>query len=476
MGSSFPRGMSVVMAALFILAAAAATLTAGPTDDQAPNVVIIVADDLGFGDLGCYGRNDIATPRLDQMAREGARMSDFYVAQAVCSASRVALLTGCYPNRLGILGALGPASKIGIHPEEQTLAELLRSRGYATAAYGKWHLGGQAPCLARSNGFDEFFGLPYSNDMWPKHPTNRSFPDLPLLDGERIAGLNPDQNNLTRWYTEHALDFIRSHKQTPFFLYLAHSMPHVPLHVSDAWRGRSMQGLYGDVIQEIDNSVGRILDEIKTLGMDERTLVIFTSDNGPWLSYGNHAGSAGALREGKGTSFEGGVRVPAIFRWPGRIPAARVSCEPAMTIDLVPTIARLANVPLDADRKIDGLDIWELLSGTPGATSPHEALYFYWDRELQAVRSGPWKLHFPHAFRTLAGEPGRDGVPGDYVERSIGLSLFNLMDDVGEQHNLADEHPDIVRRIMELADQARDDLGDSARQQIGRGVRQPWKF
>ncbi len=248
--------------------------------------------------------------------------------------------------------------------------------------------------------------------MWPNHPTNRSFPDLPLIDGEATVELNPDQAKLTMRYTERALRFIEKNKDRPFFLYMPHSMPHVPLHVSSHYAGRTFRGLFGDVIAEIDGSVGRVLAALKEHGLDDRTLVIFTSDNGPWLSYGDHAGSAGPLREGKGTSFEGGVREPFVARWPGHIPAGTVCREPAMTIDLLPTFARLAGADLPADRPIDGRDIWPLLSGRPGARSPHEALYFYWGRDLQAVRSGRWKLHLPHKYRSLKDRPGSGGKPG----------------------------------------------------------------
>src|SRR5262245_41934500 len=262
-------------------------LAAGPAlaADRPPNFVVVYADDLGYGDLGCYGARDIPTPNLDRLAREGVRFTDFYVAQAVCSASRTALLTGCYPNRVGILGALGPAAQHGIHANEKTIADVLKTRGYATAIFGKWHLGHHPGFLPTRHGFDEYFGLPYSNDMWPQHPTAR-FPDLPLIEGEKIVARNPDQSQLTTWYTERAVKFIDKHKDQPFFLYVPHAMPHVPLHVSDKFRGKSPQGLYGDVIMEIDWSVGQILTALSRHGLDGRTLVLFATDNGPWLSYG----------------------------------------------------------------------------------------------------------------------------------------------------------------------------------------------
>jgi arylsulfatase A-like enzyme len=455
----------------FIVASLASAHAAGAQPEpRPPNFVIILADDQGYGDVGCYGAKGFETPNLDRMAAEGVRFTDFYVAQAVCSASRAALLTGCYPNRIGILGALGPAAKHGISAKERTIADILKTRGYATAIYGKWHLGHHPPFLPTRHGFDEYFGLPYSNDMWPKHPTDK-FPDLPLMENEKVIAHNPDQTKLTTWYTEHAVDFIGRHRNRPFFLYVPHNMPHVPLHVSDKFKGKSVQGLYGDVIMEIDWSVGQILAALKRHGLDEQTLVIYTSDNGPWLSYGDHAGSAGPLREGKATTWEGGQREPCILRWPGKIPPGTVCREPAMTIDLLPTLAKLAGAPLP-ENKIDGLDIWPLIVAEPGAKNPHEALYFYWDRELQAVRSGKWKLHFPHVYRTLGGQPGGSGgKPAPYSQSHTGLALYDLENDVGETRNVADQHPEVVERLKRLADKARVELGDSATKQAGKGVR-----
>lgn len=441
-------------------------------DAKKPNVVIIYCDDLGYADVGCFGAKGIQTPNLDRMAKEGMRFTDFYVAQAVCSASRTALLTGCYPNRLGILGALGPASKHGIHDDERTIAQVLKPQGYATAIYGKWHLGYQSRFLPTRHGFDDYFGLPYSNDMWPKHPTSK-FPALPLIEGEKTVAENPDQSQLTTWYTERAVKFIDKNKDRPFFLYVPHNMPHVPLHVSDKFKGKSERGLYGDVIMETDWSVGEILGALKKHGLDERTLVIFTSDNGPWLSYGEHSGQAGNLREGKGTSWDGGVRVPCIMRWPSKVPAGAVCREPAMTIDILPTLAQLAGAELPK-HKIDGKSIEPLITGKPDAKSPQEAYYFYWDRHLQAVRSGKWKLHFPHKYRTLAGNPGgKDGKPVAYKEAETGLALFDLESDLGETMNLADKNPEVVERLKSLADKMREDLGDSATKREGKGVRQP---
>jgi arylsulfatase A-like enzyme len=437
-----------------------------------PNIVLIYADDLGYSDVGCFGAQGYTTPNIDRIAKEGVRFTDFYVAQAVCSASRTALLTGCYPNRLGILGALGPGSKIGISDDERTIAQVLKPRGYATAVFGKWHLGHHPQFLPTRHGFDEYFGLPYSNDMWPKHPTSRSFPDLPLIDGEKVVATNPDQRNLTTWYTERAVRFIAANKERPFFLYVPHSMPHVPLHVSDKFAGKTQRGLFGDVISEIDWSVGQILTALKEHGLAERTLVVFTSDNGPWLSYGDHGGSARGLREGKGTAFEGGVREPFVARWPGHIPAGTVCHQPAMTIDLLPTFAHLAGTEVPDDRIIDGRDITPLLLDQPGARSPHEAFYFYWGLELHAVRSGRWKLHLPHPYQGLT-TPGAGGTPGKYDKKTIGLALFDLESDPAETTNVAAQHPDVVQRLQQLAEVARADLGDSATQRKGKNVRAP---
>jgi arylsulfatase A len=439
--------------------------------DRPPNIVLVFVDDLGYGDVGSYGAPRIRTPHIDRLASEGVRFTDFYVAQAVCSASRAALLTGAYSNRVGILGALVPTSTTGIADTETTLAEVLKGRGYSTAIYGKWHLGHLPPFLPTRHGFDDYLGLPYSNDMWPGHPTMR-FPPLPLYSRDALLTLNPDQSQLTGEYGRRAVAFIEANRGRPFFVYLAHNMPHVPLFASARFRGRSRQGLYGDVVEEIDDSVGRVLEALRRLGLDRDTLVLFASDNGPWLSYGDHAGAAGPLREGKGTAFEGGVRVPFVARWPGRIPPRTVVTEPAMTIDLLPTIARLASASLPS-KKIDGLDISSLLLGEPGALSPHDALLFYYGTELRAVRSGPYKLVLPHRSQTLDGPPGTGGKPGRYKDEAVPLALYDLVADVSETTDVALAHPDVVARLQDAAERAREELGDSLTSRIGRGVREP---
>ncbi len=459
------RATSPLLVLLALGASGCHALREGPgsADSRPPNVVLIFTDDQGWADVGVQGARGFATPNLDRLAREGVRFTDFYVAQPVCSASRAALLTGCYPNRIGIAGALGPDSRVALNPEETTLAGLLRDRGYATAIFGKWHLGHRPEHLPTCYGFDRFYGLPYSNDMWPRHPeTPEAYPDLPTLEDERIVGLNLDPDGLTRELTDRAVEFIREQRGRPFFLYLPYPMPHVPLAVSAPFRGRSARGAYGDVIEELDASVGRVLAALDAHDLARDTLVLFTSDNGPWLSYGDHAGSAGPLREGKGTTFEGGVRVPFLARWPGRIPAGGVCREPAMTIDLLPTIARFSGADPPA-RSIDGRDVSALLMGEAGARSPHAAYFFYYGNGvLEAVRSESWKLHFPHPYRTMRGrEPGRGGQPGQYdYAPTTRLELYDLRNDLGEAHDVADQHPDVVQRLQRLADGMRAELGD----------------
>jgi arylsulfatase A len=452
-----------------------------------PNIVIIFIDDMGYADIGPFGATAYKTPHLDRMAKEGRIFTDFHAATAVCSASRAALLTGCYPERISILGALGPWAKNGINSSETTLAELCRSRGYATAIFGKWHLGHYKKFLPLQHGFDEYFGLPYSNDMSPlqaemikglppsAEAKKEKAPPLPLFENNDVidSSVDPKEHaQLTTRYTEHAVDFINRHKTHPFFLYVPHTMVHVPLGVSDKFLGKSGAGLFGDVVMEIDWSVGQILDAIKRNGLDDNTLVIFTSDNGPWLSYGNHAGSAGPLREGKGTMWEGGYREPCIMRWPGKIPAGTKCDELASTIDIFPTVAQLIGDSVPTDHKIDGNDIWPLMSGKSNATSPHEAFYCYYGRELRAVRDRRFKLVLPHKYRSLDGKPGgREGVPASYKQRRAEQALYDLMNDVGETTDVAAEHPDVVARLQRAAEEARAALGDDLTNRKGSEVR-----
>jgi arylsulfatase A len=477
---------------LLILSALLPSLYAAPK--KLPNIVIIFTDDQGYGDVGVFGAKGFQTPNLDRLASQGTVFRNFHVAQPVCSASRAGLLTGCYPNRLGIHGALGPRSKVGINDREMTLAELVKQRGYATAIFGKWHLGDSPQFLPVRHGFDEYFGLPYSNDMWPLHPNlvklppeaekkKRGYPDLVMFENDKVVipqVTHEDQNQLTTWYTEHAVSFIERHKDGPFLLYLAHNMPHVPLHVSDKFRGRSARGLYGDVIEEIDWSVGRVMDVLKRTGLEKNTWVIYTSDNGPWLSYGEHAGSAYPLREGKGSCWEGGVREPCIMRWPGHIPAGAENKQMLMTIDLFPTIAKLIGAGLP-EHPIDGMDVWPLIVGKSGARNPHNAYWFYYEQnQLQAVVSGDgqWKLQLPHTYRTLNGRPGgRGGVPAPYDNVKLQKSeLYDLTRDVSEKANVAEQHTEIVNRLEAEAEKAREELGDALTNRKGKSVREPGRI
>jgi arylsulfatase len=453
----------------------------GAEGARPPNIVLIFTDDQGYGDVGVFGAEGFQTPNLDRLAAEGRQFKQFYVAQAVCSASRSALMTGCYPNRIGLSGALGPNSSIGISSSETTLAELVKQRGYATAIYGKWHLGDRPEFLPTRHGFDEWYGLPYSNDMWPFHPEAKpgTYPDLPLFENDRIvkpALQHEDQEQLTTQYTQHAVRFINDHADRPFFLYVAHNMPHVPLHVSEKFKGRSARGLYGDVIMELDWSVGEIMRALERNCLVEDTLVIFISDNGPWLSYGDHAGSAFPLREGKGTSWEGGVRVPCIMRWPQRIAAGTVCQQALMTIDLFPTIAGLIGAELP-EHPIDGLDVWPLMAGQEGAANPHDFYFVYYNRnDLQAVLSGDgrWKLILPHTYRTLAGQPG--GIAGHaakYSSASAGLELYDLHENLTETMNVADQHPEVVAQLSEAAARMRIVLGDDLAKIKGEQNRPP---
>ena len=446
-----------------------------------PNIVFIMADDLGYGDLGCYGAKDIRTPHIDRLAREGTRFTSFYVAQAVCTASRAALLTGCYANRVGMAGALNHTSTTGLHSGEKLLSELLKTQGYATAIYGKWHLGHREPFLPTRRGFDEWFGIPYSNDNGPLHPVTRGIPSLPLYENEQVAELDPDQSQFTRRITERAVKFITRHKDQPFFLYVPHIMPHVPIFASAKFKGTSGRGLYCDVVQELDWSVGEIMAALRKNGIDGRTLVVFTSDNGPFLSYGEHAGSAAPLREGKLTAFGGGVDVPCLMRWPGRVPAGRVTAELVTSMDLYTSFARMCGATLPTV-KIDGTDLSPLVLGEKGATG-RDTFWFYSGEELQAVRVGDWKLHLPHEYLTVAASPGTGGKPSNwenmkplsievsgirgiasrhgYRVEKIGLALYDLKNDPGETRDMASAHPEIVARLQAEVARARADLGDS---------------
>lgn len=465
--------------------------TSGATTEkvQTPNIVLIFIDDLGYGDLSCYGASQYKTPNLDKMATQGIRFTSFMSAQAVCSASRAGILTGCYPNRVGISGALMPDAKIGLNPEEEIISEVLKKRGYKSAAIGKWHLGVQQEFLPLQQGFDEYLGLPYSNDMWPVGYDGKPaapdvwaahYPVLPLIDGnQKIKEIRTldDQAQLTTLYTERAVRFITENKNQAFFLYLAHSMPHVPLAVSSKFKGKSEQGLFGDVVMEIDWSVGEILKALEKNGLDKNTLVIFTSDNGPWQNFGNHAGSTGGLREAKGSSFEGGQREPCIMKWPGHIPEGVICNKLASTIDLLPTLAALTNSPLP-EKKIDGVNILPLLMGDENADPRESFLYYYRKNSLEGVRKGNWKLVFAHPGRTYLGfKPGADGFPGGTNENfQFEEGLYDLRRDPGERYDVKENYPEVVAELKKMADEARLDLGDDIQKMEGKNRREPGRI
>lgn len=458
---------------------------------RVPNIVIILADDLGYGDLGCYGATEVATPQIDRLAKRGIRFTQFCVAQPVCTASRAALMTGCYPNRLGMSGALNHTSKVGIHPDEKLLPELFHEAGYATAIFGKWHLGHQPPFLPTRRGFDEFQGLPYSNDNGPLHPVIRDIPPLPFYRNETVRETDPDQTRFTRRFTEVAIDFIGRHRDKPFFVYLPHVMPHVPIFASAKFKGTSQRGLYGDVVQELDASIGELMSKLDEWKLSENTVVLFLSDNGPFLSYGSHAGQAGPFREGKLTTFEGGVRVPFIAVWDGQIPSGEV-CEKLMTgLDVLPTLVKICALESPM-KKIDGEDLSALLM-KPASASGREEFAYYSGTELHAVRRGKWKLHFPHEYLAVDGPPGNNGKPANFANmkpraieesgirgiasrhgyrvESLPLSLFDLEADPGERTNLAAQFPDVVKMLSAHGEAYRSDLGDALQKRSGAGVR-----
>ena len=433
-----------------------------------PNVIIILADDQGYNDLGCYGSPLIKTPRIDRMAAEGMRFTDFYSPAPVCTPTRAGLLTGCYPPRLSLslipqekpngedAHVLYSVSRHGLHPNEITLAEILKARGYTTGIIGTWHLGDAPEFLPTKQGFDSYFGVPYSNDMKP----------AVILRDDKVVDPDFDQTTLLERYTEEAVKFLRANKDKPFFLYLAHNAPHTPLDISDRFKGKSGAGLYADIIQALDWSTGQILDTLHELALDKDTLVIYSSDNGPWYFRGEAGGSAFPLRGGKGTTYEGGMRIPFIARWPGHVPADVVCREPLSHLDLMPTIAKLTDAEIPTDRIIDGKDISPILLGKLGAKNPHEAFFYYSNGNLNAVRSGKWKLKLPTTLQDET-EYGKYENP----KAKIPLALYDLERDPGEQKNLAADHPDIVDRLQKLADAAREDLGDRRTGTIGKNVR-----
>jgi len=428
------------------------TAWAGTQKRKKPNLIVIFCDDLGYGDIGCFGSKKHHTPNLDRMARQGIRLTSFYVTSGVCTPSRSSLMTGCYPLRINMhqnengLCVLFPVNKKGLNPKEITIAEILKKQSYTTACIGKWHLGDQPEFLPTCQGFDYYYGIPYSNDMGKEQrPEN---PPLPLLRNEKVIEAPADQNTLTSRYTDEAVRFIRKNRNQPFFLYLPHTMPHNPVHAGKAFRGHSDNGIYGDAVEEIDFSTGQILAALKALDLEKNTLVIFTSDNGASDNYG---GSNGPLRGCKGTTWEGGMRVPCIARWPGKIPPGSVCDELTCTIDILPTFAHLAGTIPPTDRIIDGKNIWNLMANPKNAVSDRKVLYYYQKDQLQAVRSGKWKLHLP-----LKPKKRHWGKP----EPASPLQLYHLKNDIGEKNNVADKHQDIVKKLTAIAEKAREDIGD----------------
>lgn len=450
--------------------ATSAGASAAPAAARKPNFVIIFTDDQGFADLGCFGARQIKTPHIDRMAAEGRKFTDFHVSAPVCTPSRASLMTGCYAQRVGLAATpnkegtlqppahvLFPYSTCGINAEETTIAECMQGQGYATACIGKWHLGHLPPFLPTRHGFDYYYGIPYSNDMVPS----------PLMRNEEVIEEPAVQETLTERYTAEAVQFIEAHQNEPFFLYVPHNMPHVPLHISDGFSGKSAGGMYGDVIECIDWGVGQILDALDRLHLSEDTCVIFTTDNGPWLVKEEHGGFAFPLRAGKGSTYEGGMRVPCVMRWRGRIPEGTTCGEFCTTMDLLPTLTRQAGGVPPADRIIDGKDIWPLIAGDPGAKSPWEAFYHYYGQQLHAVRSGPWKLKLETTLR------GEDIYRPEFAHDEVKIppALYNLDLDLGEQKNVIKAHPDIVARLMAYAERAREELGDVFTGRIGSQVR-----
>ena len=421
--------------------------------DRKPNVILIFCDDLGYGDLGCFGSKVNATPRLDQMAEEGMRFTDFYVAAPVCSPSRAALMTGCYPKRVDLAfgtsrGVLFPGDAKGLNPDEVTIASLLKTQGYATKLIGKWHLGDQPEFLPTSHGFDSYFGIPYSNDMLPHNANNKKngfdMPHLPLLRDEKVVGIDPNQASLTDYYVEDAVQFIRDNKDGPFFLYFAHMYVHLPLYAPYRFLQQAQNGPYGAAVEHIDEATGVLLDTLAELGIDDNTLVIFTSDNG---SNGRSGGSNGPLRGNKGSTWEGGMREPCMMRWPGKIPSGTTCSDVCTAMDMLPTLGKLAGAEMPDDRALDGKDIRASMFGEEGAASPYDAFFYYGQNNLRAVRSGQWKLHLEDEM------------------------LVDLNVDVGETTDVSGDHPDVVAQLKAHVERCRQDLGDEGAGVEGSGCR-----
>jgi arylsulfatase A-like enzyme len=460
------RNLFVALAVLGVLSCQLATIRAADADK--PNFVIILIDDMGYGDVGPFGSKLNRTPNLDRMASQGMKLTSFYGAP-VCTPSRAQMMTGCYAKRVSLPNVIFPGCPYGLSAKEHTVASLLKDQGYATMAIGKWHLGDQPEFLPTKHGFDHYLGLPYSNDMGGKAKTNEGAgkgttkrPPLPLVRDQKVIEAPANQDTLTARYTEEAVKFITANKDRPFFLYFAHTAVHVPLHPGAAFKGKSANGTYGDWVEEVDWSVGRVLDTLRGLDLSSRTLVLFTSDNGPWLTQGANGGVAGPLRGGKATTWEGGLREPTIALWPGKIAPNIVSDAVASEMDMLPTLVKLAGGQVPTDRKIDGKDIWPLLSGQ-STISPHEALFYFNGVKLEAVRAGAWKLAI-----ASQGTGRKEGAPEPATFDQP--RLYNLDADIGESTNVASEHPDVVAHLQDFIRQMDADLG---RKTNGPGVRPP---
>ncbi len=424
-----------------------------------PNVVIMLTDDQGYFDMHCYGNQNMVTPNLDRLASEGIRMTNYYSGAPSSTPSRAALLTGRYAERVGIPFVVDDLSDNGLKTSEFTIADYLKQNDYATGIFGKWHLGCKPEHLPIQHGFKEFFGIPYSNDMWPFHPQpTHAYRALPLYDNDKIIEYNPTVNQMTTRITERAVQFIEHHKDEQFFLYVPYTQPHVPLGVSGKFKDKSGEGLYADVIEEIDWSVGQIMETLRKYNLEQNTLVIFTSDNGPWLSYGNHGGSTGGLREGKGTTFEGGQRVPFIARMTGKIPAGIVSDQFMSALDIAPTVLALTDTHMPRMNAFDGEDVWPTLTG---GKQEHAPFFFIDNGHVEAVRDGQWKCVTAHKYR-IVPTPGKDGMPGVQLQNGgeIGLSLFNLTEDPNETSNVADQHPEITERLKRMIDRMQEDVDE----------------
>lgn len=424
-----------------------------------PNIVIIFLDDSGWADFKPFGDPSYPTPNVRRLASEGCRFNNFYVPQAICSASRASLLSGCYPGRTKVVGAHAPNAR-GLEPKYATMGEVFKKNGYRTAVFGKWHIGDQPETRPAARGFDESCGLMYSNDMWKYHPENPEYwGKFPLRYWENnrvtIDPVTPeDQKMLTTWYTQKAVEFIKDNRDWPFFLYVPHNMPHVPLYCSDKYSGKSGAGLYGDVIMEVDWSVGKIMETLKENGLDEDTLLLFTSDNGPWISYGNHAGKT-PFREAKATSFDGGTRSACIIKYPGKLQANTESNSAFCSIDILPTLCALTGTALPGN-EIDGKNVWDLITEKPGAKNPHAYYAFSTVDRFESVLSGDgrWKLHLPHPYRTLE-VAGHDGKPGRYRQAHIDLCLYDMRNDPYETVNVIDSYPQIADSLKYFAGEHR---------------------